>query len=160
MADPPRRVYWDACVFLAYIDDFEDRAHLLGTILDEAKQGQLELLTSVVSLVEVCFGADEQEERQLRPEVETKIQSLWLPPSPVRLVELYPLISDTARQMMRQAMTRVERLTPMDAIHLATARQLGVSVFHTYDQRLFKFSPRVGFPIIEPETAARRLPGT
>ena len=57
-------------------------------------------------------------------------------------------------------MTRVERLTTMDAIDLATARQLGVSVFHTYDQRHFKFSPRVGFPTIEPETAARRLPGT
>ena len=42
------------------------------------------------------------------------------------------------------------KLTPLDAIHLATARRMNVTEFHTYDTSLPGFSGAVGFPIVEP----------
>ena len=46
----------------------------------------------------------------------------------------------------------------MDAIHLATARRLGVQEFHTYDEKLLKYQGDLGFPIREPIAAAPELP--
>lgn len=48
MPDPPRRVYWDACVFLSFINGYPDRVPTIEALLDEAAKGDLELLTSVL----------------------------------------------------------------------------------------------------------------
>ena len=45
----------------------------------------------------------------------------------------------------------------MDAIHLATAKWLGVDEFHTYDTGLHKYAANLGFKIIEPYTPQPRL---
>lgn len=37
-----------------------------------------------------------------------------------------------------------------DAIHLATARQMEVAEFHTYDGQLSRYEEVLGFPICEP----------
>jgi predicted nucleic acid-binding protein len=41
----------------------------------------------------------------------------------------------------------------MDAIHLATAQQMDVAEFHTYCERLHKWSGALGFSVTEPQTA-------
>jgi len=160
MPDPQRRIYWDASVFLSYINGYADRAPTIETLLDEAQRGDFELLTSALSTVEVSFAAAEQQRQRLSPDVEAKIDQLWLPPSPVKLVEFYALIGEGAKALMRAAITRGWSLKPMDAIHLSTARRLGVSEFHTYDQGLQKYRQDVGCPIREPFTTRPRLPGT
>jgi predicted nucleic acid-binding protein len=160
MPDPPRRIYWDACVFLSYVNDFDGRAHLLESILDEATRGDIELVTSTVSMVEVSFGAAEQARSRALPAIDNQIRQLWLPPSPVKLVEVHTLIAEEARGLVRLAMARQWSLKPMDAIHLATAKSLAVSVLHTYDQGLPRFAPDFSFSITEPNTPAPRLPGT
>lgn len=50
------------------------------------------------------------------------------------------MIALKAQQLMRAAIVNKWSLKPADAIHLATAAQLKVQEFHTYDDRLEKFS--------------------
>lgn len=56
MPDKSDRIYWDACVFLAYINGDDGRADVIQQLLDEAAEGAFELVTSTVSQVEVAFG--------------------------------------------------------------------------------------------------------
>lgn len=61
------RVYWDANVFLSYVNEYADRVQEIEALLEEGKRGEIELLTSTVSVVEVAFGAVEQKQAALSP---------------------------------------------------------------------------------------------
>jgi predicted nucleic acid-binding protein len=148
-----QRVYWDACVPLAYINAIQDRVAVIDELLRRARAGEFELLTSVLSRVEVACAASEKEQGELDPAVEAQIDDFWRPGSPIKLVEFYDLIADQARALMRQGVEQGwGSLKPADAIHLATAQQMGVTEFHTYDQRLLKWNGNAGFPVMEPHT--------
>jgi len=70
----------------------------------------------------------------------------------VKTVEFYDLIGDGARGLIRQSITQGwGSLKPIDAIHLATAQQMDVAGFHTYCERLQRWSGTLGFPVIEPQ---------
>jgi predicted nucleic acid-binding protein len=142
--------YWDSCVPLAYIADEDGRAATIEEMLRRARAGDVVIVTSVVTIAEVAYAADEKAERQLDPAVEDRIEELWKPASPIKLVEFYRQIGTEARDLMRAALVRKQRLTPVDAIHLATARRLQVAEFHTYDEPLRAHAPFVGLTMIEP----------
>ena len=105
----------------------------------------------------MAFGASEQQQRALDPDVERSIDSLWADPKTVTVVECHAPIVQAARGMMRYAIAQGWSLKPMDAIHLATAQWLrsvgvGVEEFHTYDGRLHRYGDIVGCQIREPYT--------
>ncbi len=155
---PDRRiVYLDANVFLYYINDDVDRAPIIDAILSEGEDLGLPLFTSELSIVEVAFGASEQKKKALDSETEERIDKLWLPGSPVRLVEYYRLIGDDARSLIRLAVAKGWALTPIDAIHLATARRMEATEVHTYDDKLYKFSNDIGLEVREPHTTRPKL---
>jgi predicted nucleic acid-binding protein len=138
-------IYWDSCNFLSYINEMPDRVSILDALLASSASdtGTINLLTSELSKVEVAFGATEQLQRALVPEIEEKIDNLWADPSAVAVVEYHDGIGREARSLIRAAITRGWRLKPNDAIHLATAAWLsrvGISIdeFHTYDHSLHK----------------------
>ena len=62
-----QRVYWDACVPLAYINAIQDRVAVIDELLRRARAGEFELLTSVLSRVEVACAASEKEQGELDP---------------------------------------------------------------------------------------------
>jgi predicted nucleic acid-binding protein len=142
---PLRRVYWDSCVFLSYLNETPDRAPHIEALLTQAEAGKLEIVTSTVTIAEVAFAASEQISGALDPQIEAKIVALWGPP--IRMVEFHAPIGARAAQLVRDAMLRKTGLKPMDAIHLATAEQVGVHEFHSYDD-LNRFKPPVRFPIL------------
>jgi predicted nucleic acid-binding protein len=144
-----RRVYWDACVFLSYINGVENRRSQIEALLEGAKNGDFEIITSTVSLAEVAFSASEKEGMALDSTVERQIAGMWGPP--LKLVEFSPPIGVRAAALVRAAMVRGMGLRPMDAIHLSTAEQMAAASFHTYDEALQKFAPLVGFPIRQPD---------
>jgi len=146
-----RWAYVDACVCLSYINGDTDRVTTIDAVFQEANRlSRTRLFTSMVSIVEVAFGAMEQKRAVLDATTEDKINGLWLPGSPIRLVEYYRLIGDDAKSLMRLAVTKGWSLKPLDAIHLATARRMEATEFLTYDERLDKFAPDVGFNIVRP----------
>jgi predicted nucleic acid-binding protein len=153
-----RRVYWDACVFLSYINGSppERLPHLDALLAKSGKEFQV--VTSVLSVIEVAFGKAEQDGNALDPEIDKKITGLWTG-SAVHLIEFFPLVAHEARELIRRALPKgVVPLKPMDAAHLAAARRLGVSEFHTYDDKLLKYPEDLGFPIREPVDMAPQLP--
>lgn len=148
-------VYWDANVFLSYINGDVDRLPDIDALL--AKSGvEFQIVTSALSIVEVAFGKIEQDGRALDEETEAKINALWEPPSPIQLAEFYPLLAHEARALIRQAVPRGWALKPADAMHLATARRLSATAFHTYDD-LERFQELIGILIEAPPSRSARV---
>jgi predicted nucleic acid-binding protein len=161
MPDAPPRYYWDANVFLSYIHEMGDRTAEIDALLDATREGKLEIVTSTLSIVEVAFGAEEELGGAMSPEIESAIDNLWIPPSPIRLVDFSPLLGRNARRLIRQARERGWSLKPADAIHLATAQQMAVKQFHTYERsKLDKYGPLCEFRVEEPRATQLQLPGT
>lgn len=154
MPDEASRIYWDANVLLSYINDYSERVPIIEELFRQARAGDIELLTSAISRVEVAFAAVEKSEGSLDSDTEEKIDTLWAPGSPVKTVEFYDLIGDRARALMRQGIAQGwGSLKPLDAIHLATAQQMAAAEVHTYCERLQAWSGHLGFPVTEPQTA-------
>jgi predicted nucleic acid-binding protein len=152
----PDRYYWDACVFLALINADLDRVEDIDTFMALAAAGTIEIVTSVVSAVEVAFGAVEQN-GNLDDDVAARIAELWRPPSPIKVVEVYQGIADDAAALMRRGLPDGWRLKPMDAIHLSTAERMEAQAFHTYDDILQRYAGQIGMPIGPPLAPQRNL---
>ena len=152
-------VYWDADVWLSYVNAVLERFPILDSLLADSSRptGGIRLVTSEVSIVEVAFAASERANRALDASVEAALDALWDDSEAVALAEYHRLIGNEARNLIRLGLTKGRRLKPNDAIHLATARRLGVAEFHTYEKRLQTYSPESGFPIQGPTIPQPRL---
>ncbi|HEV7482138.1 MAG TPA: type II toxin-antitoxin system VapC family toxin [Solirubrobacterales bacterium] len=154
MPDEARRIYWDSCVPLSYLNDDPERVPTIEELFKQARAEEIELLTSSVSRVEVAFVQSEKASGVLDAEAEKAIEAFWSPGSPIKTVEFYDLIGDSAKALIRKGIEQGwGNLKPMDAIHLATAQRLAVSEMHSYDERIKKWSGHLGFPITDAGTA-------
>lgn len=156
---PSRRVYWDANCFLAYINGEADRLPMLDALFEEARRGEIAIVTSMVSLTEVAYEASEKESRRLSQEVEASLDALFEDRSVVSLAEYHQFVARDARRLIRQALAEGWRLQPMDAIHLATALDARAEEVHTYEapNRRSLWTGLVGIPVAAPSGANLRL---
>ncbi|MDA1128433.1 MAG: type II toxin-antitoxin system VapC family toxin [Chloroflexi bacterium] len=148
-----RRIYWDSCVWLDYISETPENKEVLDMLLRDSamRSGNIHLITSVIAITEVAFGATEKANQALDDDVEQKIDSLWKDTTAVTLVEPYPAIALRARGIIRLGIEKGwTGLRALDAIHLATAQQIEADEFHTYDTQLHRYSEQLGFPITAP----------
>jgi len=150
----------DACVLLSYIDGDEDRAPTIEELFRRSRAGEIDLITSILSRVEVAFDSAEKAGGALDPEVEKNIDALWISPSPIDTVELYDQIASEARALVRYAVEQGWSLKPPDAIHIATATQMQARELFTYDTALPKYATRARLSILEPYNPQEQLPGT
>jgi predicted nucleic acid-binding protein len=151
--------YLDANVLLAYLNGESGRADVVEDLLATAADGELRLVSSAVSIVEVAFAAHEKTGGSLDPGVEHRIEALWHPQGPVRLVEAHRSAMLEARSLIRRELADGHgRLTPLDAVHLATAKIVGAERIFTYERACAaSWSRLVGIPVEEPWTASPRL---
>jgi len=156
-------IYWDACVFLSYLNGNPDRLPTIDALLEEAKRdGSKKIVTSILSVVEVAYAAAEKASQVLDPQAEGAIDALWEDISTVEIVELHERIARRARELVRQAMAQGWSLKVPDAIHLATAQWVRAHQFHTYDEQLTlkraaECSAAIECPISEPLVSQPRL---
>lgn len=163
MADR-RNVYWDANVFLSYVNGEEARLPVLEALLrsSASPSGEVTIYTSAISKVEVSFGEVEKTRRQPVPEIAALIDGLWAAVDAITLVDFQDVIGQEATRLIRASLPQGGGLRPNDAMHLATAQWLsdtGIKIdeLHTYDRRLMRHSGSVGFTICEPHTAQLSL---
>lgn len=156
---PSRRIYWDANCFLAYINGEADRLPMLDALFEEARRGEIAIVTSMVSLTEVAYEASEKESRQLSQRAEASIDALFDDRSVVSMVEYHQFVARDARRLIRQALAERWRLQPMDAIHLATALDARADEVHTYEAqtRRSRWASLIGIPVGAPSGANLRL---
>ena len=155
---PKRRVYWDACVFLSYVEERAGRADAIELFLEDADKGNVEILTSTISIVEVAFAKQEKDKRALDVAAETRINELWGASSPVKLVEYNPTIAFRAQRLVRESVIRPGKtLKPMDAIHIATALVMEIDEIHTYDGGFHGLSSTSGLTVREVPLIQLRL---
>jgi predicted nucleic acid-binding protein len=148
---PRPRIYWDSCLFLSYINGDADRLPDLERLLENAREGAIQVVTSMVSIVEVARGAQEQA-GVLDTDAAAKIDALWKPSSPIILVEFHRVIAAAARDLIRAGISQGWSLKPMDAIHLASAANIGADGLLTYDAALEKYAALISVPVIQPSS--------
>jgi len=154
-----RLVYWDACVFVALLNQDPGRWETLVTMLDQFEEDDgARVVTSTITKVEAALAAAERANRRLDEDVLAKMDHLWEGSPTICLVEFHDEIATMARELVRHAITQKWRLKPYDAIHLATAQWYQVHEFHTYDTGLDKYAQLVGFPICRPHVLQNKLP--
>jgi predicted nucleic acid-binding protein len=154
----PRLIYWDACVFLSYINGVADRLPDIDGLLEQAAKRSIRLITSAVTVVEVAMAETERTSDVLDPQAEVKIAGLWQPPSPIDLVDFHPLIAAGAVRIIRDGIPKGWRLKPLDAIHLATAQRMAVDEIHTYSKDWDRYAPVLGCKICRPFLEEPHLP--
>ena len=157
-----KRVYWDANVFLAYVNATPDHMPVLDALMRQSFAGEIIIYTSAFSHVEVAFAHSEQQARAPNPEIENQINGLWTDRNVIRSIEFLPDIALSARELIRGGLVSGWSLKPPDAIHLATAQWLivagyAIEEFHTYDASLFRYADVVGCDIVEPYVEQPRL---
>jgi len=148
----PRKVYWDACNFLSYINGVPDRTPVLEELLRQSKAREIRIFTSTVSIVEVAFASQEQAGKALSDEQEQQIDDLWSDAEAIALVEFHAMIATEARRIIRVGLPKGWSLKAADAIHLATAKRVKVAEVHTYDDKLDRYADEIGIKICRPYT--------
>ncbi|MCC7509943.1 MAG: type II toxin-antitoxin system VapC family toxin [Planctomycetes bacterium] len=136
----PAGDYWDACIFIDYVQSKSSADSNQATALwDEAKEKKRVIHTSVITIAEVAWYMANT--TTLTEEESKKIDALWHPDGPVQLWEVTPELATQARQIRRDCRAKQPSIPidNMDAIHLATARSIPVARFITKDH--FKYAP-------------------
>ena len=143
--------YWDANIFLSYVNGMPDRVPIIDDYFSRARRGECQIFTSTWSITEVAFETSEKGKRILSQDIEKKIDSLWADRSVIKLIEVSPYLQREARRLMRDGIPKGWSLKPVDAVHLASAVSDMVkgSEFHTYDN-LKKYEAITGLKIGPP----------
>ncbi len=133
MSSKIKRVYWDSCNWISLIDPDNEvdkkKVEALEYVYQQAKNKEIEILTSTFTLAEVYRLKCESSKKQL-PEDKDKIfedfidQEFVIPVAVTREIGIY------ARRLLRRT-GGLKR--PQDAIHLASAAISNVDELHTFD---------------------------
>lgn len=131
--------YWDSDCFLGWLQDEADKAELCKAVLVEARLGNLNIVTSALTLAEVLVlkghGRISAEKRAM---VEKFFKSDFI------------LVRSVTRRISEQARALVWEfgIYPKDAIHVATAIDAKLYTFNTFDRDLIRKTGLVGDPKI------------
>lgn len=136
MAASPKRVYWDACAWIAVIQDekvtlsnglFENRAAMGRAVIAEAARGKIEIFTSAFCLIEVC------KTREAKLQSDDGKIAAFFENDYIVVVNVDRHTGEIGRRLM---LSGYSKLKPADASHLAAAVVTNADEMHTFDERL------------------------
>jgi predicted nucleic acid-binding protein len=129
LAEKPR-YYWDACAWIALIQQEPDRFDSLKYVVEEAKATNVEIWTSTFTLAEVYKRVCDDEQKGLLATQDQNFEDLILQTF-VQRVQVDYDVGVLARRLLRAHPT-IQK--PQDGIHLATALLNNVDELHTFDR--------------------------
>ena len=139
--------YWDACVFLAWLQNEPDRETACRDTIERAKARQILLVTSALTIAEVLWtksGPQLTEEK-------ARLLNRFFKRSYIRVVNVDRRIAEDAQKLVW-----ADGVRPKDSIHVATAVRRKCSVLETYDTGLLSRSGQYsGLAIREPQKSAQ-----
>jgi predicted nucleic acid-binding protein len=129
LADNAKKVYWDACVWLSLINDDPGRADRCRHLVEQAKQGDVQIWTSSITLAEVFKKKCEGKNISLPETGDEGFENL-LNQDFVYEVQADHDIGVLARRLLRKYPALKQ---PNDAIHAATAALNNIDELHSFD---------------------------
>lgn len=138
----PKRIYWDACVWIALIKQetvtlkngtVEKRYARCREIIAMAEKGAIEIVTSAFTIAEVCKSSEVKE---------SGVDNLptFFDKSYILLVPVDKTVGVKAQGMQTSG---IAGLKPPDAIHLASAHRAKVDEMHSYDSDLLNLDEKI-----------------
>lgn len=164
MAESNRdKFYVDACCFLAYLKKEEitkkdgtivKRHEIVKEYLKRSYEGKIQLLTSTSTITETAFLQSEKDAGKTSKEVEELLDAFFDDRKTITPVDSSIFVAKEARNLMRKCIDAgMKSLTPIDAIHLASAKRVGAISFLTYDMKTIKpYEMIAGITIQEPQS--------
>lgn len=157
----PEVFYWDtSCFFDLLKSDMANHAAAVQ-IMTAARAGRATIVTSTVTTTEVAWlstrhwqqlvNQGEEDLADAWQEAEPAIDVLWRPESPVEMVDPSDRITRRAAALVRRSRFEYHlNITPLDAIHVATAASEQLPM-HTSDKKLELLNGRVPITIGPPQ---------
>ena len=145
MAD---RCYWDSDCFLGWLQEEPDKVGKCDDVLGLAERGQIEIITSALTLAEVLMLRPKDALPETR---RARVEGLFAK-SFIHTMPVTRRVGESARDLVWDLGIR-----PKDAIHVASALAAKVRVLNTFDTGLISKSGSIGTPplIIERPTVAQ-----
>lgn len=131
------RRYWDSNAFLGWLNAESGKVDKCADVLEAAEEGRIEIVTSAWTLTEVI---KKKGEKPIPKESEQKIRDFFENPW-IIVREVDRFVAESARDLIWR-----HGLKGPDAVHLATALRLGLTVMDTFDDDLIKLDGKLGRP--------------
>jgi predicted nucleic acid-binding protein len=111
-----KRLYWDTSVFLCFLsEEEEEKREICEDILQHAKDGQIELITSMYTMVEVIRPKAIRWPAQLTETQVALLEGMFRWPW-IKKIQVHEELARSAARLAREV-----GLKPADSIHAATA---------------------------------------
>ena len=130
LVSQPKRVYWDSCAWIGYINREQEKSAALQEIWLQRQDGIIEIWTSTYSYVEVIYGLNDIGDPYPPKENDAIVFSL-LESTNVERVQLDVEVAKLARDLKRNHHPILKKRP--DSIHLATAIYWNCEELHTWD---------------------------
>lgn len=130
--------YWDSNCFLGWFMDEPDKQQACEGVVAEAQKGNLKIVTSAITFIEVIKLKSEIEIKQ---ENENKI-SRFFENDFIIVQNVDRLMGELGRELIWK-----HGVSSRDAIHLATALYNKLTIFDTFDDKLIKLDGKLTNPV-------------
>jgi predicted nucleic acid-binding protein len=130
-------IYWDSDAFLGWLQEEAGKVDLCAGTMQRADEGDVLIVTSALTMAEVLW------KRGGPPIPKDKSDTLrkFFRRSCFRVRNVTRAISEAAQDLVWNS-----GIKPKDAIHVATALDVGVRFLETFDEGLLGKSGKIGTP--------------
>lgn len=134
-----RKVYCDADVFIGWFNREQDRVEACRGLVDASEKGDVQIITSALTLTEVI----KIKGKQPLPQSKEETIKGFFEQEFVSIVNVDRRTAEFARDLI----WRYPHLNPKDSIHVATASMTeDVDVLYTFDDDLLRLDGQLGEP--------------
>lgn len=131
------RRYWDSGCFLGWLKKEPDKYTKCQAVIEKAELGEIEIVTSAFTLVEVLYL---RKDVKIGPE-QSEVIRKFFEHEYILLVNVTRDIAELAQDVFWNY-----QVHPKDAIHVASALRAPVPVLDTFDDGLIMLSNMIGDP--------------